>query len=96
MKVIIMYRNSFEGGDGWIYYPKHITIGDNCPICNAKRGMPYNYHFCEDGEWFDVTGHPFLFKNGHTIKVRHSSIEALIKKEILTNEFHPKLKNALL
>lgn len=54
MQVTIMYRNSFEGGDGWTYYPKQITIGDNCPVCNAKRGMPYNHHFCEDGEWFDV------------------------------------------
>lgn len=54
MKVTIMYRNNFEGGDGWTYYPLNITIGDNCPICNEKRGKPYVHHFSEDGEWFSV------------------------------------------
>lgn len=43
-----------DGGNGWVYHPKTIEIGDNCPVCGGKRGQPYNYHFCEDGEWFDV------------------------------------------
>lgn len=54
MKVRIMYRNSYEGGDGWTYYPVVVEISDKCPICGELRGTPYNYHFCEDGEWFDV------------------------------------------
>jgi hypothetical protein len=54
MRVTIMYRNNFDGGDGWNYYPKQIEIADACPICGEKRGTPYNYHFCEDGEWYDV------------------------------------------
>lgn len=43
-----------DGGDGWQYYPKTITIGDYCPICGGKRGEPVNHTFCEDGEWFNV------------------------------------------
>lgn len=54
MKVTIMYRSTMDGGDGWVYYPKTITIGDYCPVCGAKRGERYNHRFCEDGEWFDV------------------------------------------
>jgi hypothetical protein len=52
-EVLIMYRNSYEGGDGWTYYPMKVTINDNCH-CGAKRGDPYSYRFCDDGEWFDV------------------------------------------
>jgi hypothetical protein len=54
MKVTVMYRNSFFGGDGWTYYPKTIEISSNCPKCGQPRGKPYNYNFCEDGEWFSV------------------------------------------
>lgn len=54
MIVTIFYRNNFDGGDGWSYYPKAVQIADNCPQCGAKRGTPYHYRFSEDGEWFDV------------------------------------------
>lgn len=54
MRVTIMFRNSYTGGDGWQYYPLRIEIGDKCPICGGQRGKPHNHHFCEDGEWFDV------------------------------------------
>jgi hypothetical protein len=49
-----MYRNNFDGGDGWSYYPRTIQIADLCPQCGERRGTPYNYNFCEDGEWFSV------------------------------------------
>lgn len=54
MQVTIMYRNTFTGGDGWRYYPMTVTIADDCPKCGCKRGKPYYYRFCEDGEWFEV------------------------------------------
>ncbi len=54
MRVTIMYRNNFDGGDGWTSYPITVQIADNCPQCGEKRGTPYNYHFCEDDEWFSV------------------------------------------
>ena len=55
MKVTIMYRNNYDGGDGWTYYPQTITISDKCPICGGERGKPYAYHFMEDGESFTVS-----------------------------------------
>jgi len=54
MKVTVMYRNNWFGGDGWTYYPITVEISDNCPICGGKRGIPHSYNFCEDGEWFNV------------------------------------------
>lgn len=56
MKVTIMFRNNFKliDGDGWIYHPLTINIADYCPVCRCKRGEPYQYRFCEDGEWFVV------------------------------------------
>jgi hypothetical protein len=54
MKVTIMYRNTFDGGDGWTYFPATIEIGDFCPECGKPRGKPYPYRFHEDGEWFTV------------------------------------------
>lgn len=54
MKVRVMYRNNYFGGDGWIYYPVTVEIGDRCPVCNSERGKPVPYNFCEDGEWFVV------------------------------------------
>lgn len=54
MKVIIMFRNTFNGGDGWTYYPMTVEIDDNCPKCGCKRGKPKHHRFCEDGEWFSV------------------------------------------
>lgn len=54
MRVTIMYRNNYEGGDGWTYYPKVVTISDTCPVCGGKRGTPKGHNFCEDGEWFNV------------------------------------------
>jgi len=49
-----MYRNNFDGGDGWIYHPMRVNIADVCPACGEKRGEPKPYNFCEDGEWFTV------------------------------------------
>ena len=54
MKVTVMYRNNWFGGDGWIYYPKTIKINDTCPICGLLRGKPKSYRFHEDGNWFTV------------------------------------------
>ena len=54
MKVKVMYRNNWFGGDGWTYYPMTITIGDNCPKCGGARGFPYPFCFHEDGEWITV------------------------------------------
>lgn len=54
MNVTIMYRNDFDGGDGWTYYPLSIKISATCPRCGGKRGDPYPHRFYEDGEWFTV------------------------------------------
>ena len=54
MILTIMYRNTFEGGDGWTYYPKTIEVGDKCLVCGGPRAEPQSYTFCEDGEWFTV------------------------------------------
>ncbi len=54
MIATIMYRNSYEGGDGWRYYPVNVELSDNCPICNGKRGEPKYHRQCEDGEFFDL------------------------------------------
>ena len=54
MRVTIMYRNNYDGGDGWTYFPMTIEIADVCPICREKRGTPYPHRFCEDGEWYVV------------------------------------------
>ena len=55
MKATIMYRNTYDGGDGWTYYPMIIEIADTCPVCGEKRGVPRPYRFYEDGEWFTVS-----------------------------------------
>ena len=49
-----MYRNTYEGGDGWTYYPMAVEISDDCPKCGQRRGTPEPQQFCEDGEWFTV------------------------------------------
>ncbi len=54
MRVTVMYRNNWFGGDGWVYYPMTIEISTFCPICGQSRGKPYSYNFCEDGEWITV------------------------------------------
>ena len=69
MKVTVMYRNKWFGGDGWTYYPKTIEIGDLCPVCGGFRGKPYPYVFCEDGEfitvdkWDNPCGHVDTYKD---------------------------------
>lgn len=69
MKVTVMYRNNYFGGDGWTYYTKTIEISNLCPICGEKRGIPYQFRFHEDGEWFVVNkwdnpcGHIDSYKN---------------------------------
>lgn len=54
MRVTIMYRNNWFGGDGWTYYPITIEISDRCPKCGRLRGKTYPYRFCEDSQWFVV------------------------------------------
>lgn len=49
-----MYRNNYDGGDGWKYYPIEVTISDLCPQCAGKRGEAQLYSFFEDGEHFIV------------------------------------------
>jgi hypothetical protein len=69
MKVTIMYRNSFIGGDGWSYYPMNVEIADTCPVCGGPRGKPYGHNFYEDGEtyhvhrWDNPCGHVDLYKD---------------------------------
>lgn len=31
-----------------------VSISNRCPVCGGERGKPYWYHFCEDGDWYDV------------------------------------------
>lgn len=81
MKVTIMYRNSYHGGDGWTYYPKEISISDNCPKCGNKRGMPEVRNFCEDGDFYQVhiwknqCGHIDLYKDvySESLAIKRSS-----------------------
>lgn len=54
MKVRIMYRNNWFGGDGWTFYPVDVEISDNCPQCGEKRGKPSRAFQCEDGEFYYV------------------------------------------
>jgi hypothetical protein len=69
MRVTVMYRNNYFGGDGWEYYPKTIDIGNHCPVCGGKRGNPIPRSFCEDGEWYvldtweNLCGHVDSYKN---------------------------------
>ena len=69
MKVTVMFRNNWFGGDGWVYYPKTIEISNNCAICGKPRGKSKPYRFCEDGQWFIVDkwenscGHTDYYKN---------------------------------
>lgn len=46
MHVVIFYRNNFDGGDGWSYYPKTIQIADNCPKCGAQHKTAYRVIDC--------------------------------------------------
>jgi hypothetical protein len=67
MKVTVMYRNNWFGGDGWTYYPVEIEIGDTCPVCGGPRGEPYGYNFIEDDtpyfvhKWDNPCGHMDLY-----------------------------------
>jgi hypothetical protein len=54
MKVKVMYRNSWFGGDGWTFYPVTVEIADTCPQCGGPRGEPAPNHFRECGEWYTV------------------------------------------
>ena len=69
MKVKIMYRNNWEGGDGWTYYTMMVEISDYCPICGWRRGEPKLNQYCEDGEfytvhnWDNACGHKDMYKD---------------------------------
>lgn len=54
MIVTIMYRNTYDGGDGWQYGPMTVAIPDTCPECGGPRGKPFSHTFHEGGEWFTV------------------------------------------
>lgn len=83
MIVTIMYRNTYEGGDGWIYGPMVVEIADTCPICGSQRGVPYPHRFCEDGEWMDVDkwdnpcGHVDKYRDAFHESKRISAKEAV-------------------
>jgi len=82
-----MYRNNYDGGDGWTYYPMRIRIGSKCPVCNGLRGKPYEYRFCDDGEWFTVD----KWDNpcGHLDKYGDVYKESKKITEMIYNEFKP-------
>lgn len=67
-KVTVMYRNNYFGGDGWIFYPMQIEIGDNCPVCGGPRGEPQRVAFYENDEshsvdqWDNPCGHLDTYK----------------------------------
>lgn len=69
MKVSIMYRNSFDGGNGQVYGPKTVVIGDNCPVCGEPRGKPEFHSYWQDGEsvvvstWNNPCGHVDLYRD---------------------------------
>jgi rRNA maturation protein Nop10 len=75
MKVTIMYRNSFVGGDGWRYHPMDIEISDRCQICGDKRGTPKPTTFCEDGEWYTVD--EWINECGHIDRYKDCYLEFL-------------------
>lgn len=84
MKVTIMYRNSYIGGDGWTYHPLEIEISNYCqtvitdeharPVkCCVRRGKPVAYSFTEDGENFVV--HTWKNPCGHLDTYRECFFE---------------------
>lgn len=74
MIVTIMYRSTYDGGDGWTVHPITVEIADNCPRCGLKRGVPSWIRQCEDGDWYDVN----VWKNpcGHVDMYRDVYKEA--------------------
>lgn len=74
-----MWRNTFNGGDGWTYYPMTVEIADTCPVCGGPRGEPRGYNFFEDGETFHVN----VWDNpcGHIDSYRDCYFEAKKLKE---------------
>ena len=83
MRVTIMYRNNYDGGDGWTYYPMTIDIGDNCPQCGCPRGKPRIHTQCEDGEYFHV--HVWTNECGHVdfYQSVYEEHKARLKKRVL-------------
>lgn len=68
MRVTIMYRNNWFGGDGWTYYPVTVEIADRCPQCGGPRGKPKLHRFHENGDWFTV--HVWENPCGHVDRYR--------------------------
>lgn len=54
MRVTIMYRSNWFGGDGWTYRPVTVEIANICPTCGGPRGKPVTIRQCEDGQWFSL------------------------------------------
>jgi len=50
----IFWRNSFDGGDGWRWGTRRVTISATCPTCGQPRGPLVYGRVCEDGEFFNV------------------------------------------
>lgn len=81
MKVTIMYRNNFHGGDGWIYHPLTVDISNKC-YCGWLRGTPSSYTFYEDGEWYTVDtwhnpcGHLDTYKNVYleSLRIKNNAV----------------------
>ena len=50
----IFFRNTYTGGDGWIFYPLKVLIGARCPRCGGPRGEAKPGRVFEDGDVFYV------------------------------------------
>lgn len=67
----IFYRNSFVGGDGWVFYPLRVTISATCPTCDELRGPLTGGRVIEDGEvsfvnqWVNPCGHQDSYKDAY-------------------------------
>ena len=63
MKVTIMYRHSWDGGDPANHAPLEVEIFDHCPKCGGRRGSPLKTIDVEsDGKyqvdiWVNPCGH---------------------------------------
>jgi hypothetical protein len=101
MKVLIMYRNTYEGGDGWTYHPLSIEISDYCqapvedeeknPVpCGVKRGTSTPHSFCEDGEFYTVD----TWKNacGHVDTYKDCYLEHTERQKKLQKQFQEQNK----
>ena len=59
MKVTIPDRakqRQMWGSPGLNHVPMQtLEVSDKCPRCGGPRGEPFDYRFCEDGDWYTVS-----------------------------------------